>query len=79
MFHQLAPSHHVIAESVGYAVEIITRVVGVRRPTPAFLGVLQVPRTNHVGADTCSAARVAQEELREISRYLGVFSIGVAI
>ena len=42
--------------------QLIARVVDILGAAAAFLGVLQVPRTKHLGADTCSAARVAQEE-----------------
>ena len=44
--------------------ELVARVVdSLTDSTAAFLGMLQVPRTTHLGADTCSAARVAQEEI----------------
>jgi hypothetical protein len=41
-------------------VQFVAGMEDIFSATTPFLCVLAVPRANHLGADTCSAARVAQ-------------------
>jgi hypothetical protein len=59
----LAPADDVLTEPLWNAMEVAPRVVDILGATAASLGVLVVPRTTHLGADTRTATRVAQKEI----------------